>query len=155
MVKNLYVDFQKCTGCKACVLACSLEKEKCFSPSKSRIWVAEIEAEWLSMPILCEQCDNPPCKAVCPTDAIIKDIETGIVKIDYTKCIGCKECMWICPFGAISYDPDTRRVLKCDLCDSKPACVEVCTPGALKLVPAKRTTLPKVKERLIKVLKTY
>jgi len=155
--KVLVLDFQKCTGCKACVLTCSFKKEKRFSPSKSRIFVTEIESEWLSMPILCAQCDKPPCKVVCPSNAITKDLETGIVKIDYSKCIGCRECMWVCPFGAISYDPDSRQVIKCDLCNGEPACVEVCVPNALQFVPVSKATMPKrqkITEFHIRALKT-
>jgi Fe-S-cluster-containing dehydrogenase component len=154
--KILVVDFQRCTGCKACVLACSFKKEKCFSPTKSRISIIEDESEWLSTPIMCLQCDNPPCEAVCPTNAIAKNSETGIVKVDLSKCIGCRECMWICPFGAISYDPNTRRILKCDLCNGEPACVEVCIPGALQFLSASRADITKkrkVAEDRIKVIK--
>lgn len=155
--KILLVDFTKCTGCEACVLACSLEKEKSFSRAKSRIWIAKIEKEWLNMPILCEHCENPPCQAVCPVNAITKDSSTGIVKINYNKCIGCKECMWVCPFGAISYDPDRHQVFKCDLCGGEPACVKVCVPRALQFVPADKpialAKLKTIKDRM-KALKT-
>lgn len=137
----LFLDLDACTGCRACMVACSLVKEKVFSLSDARIWIPKMESICLSVPIICEQCDPAPCKTVCPTKAIIKDVKTSALVVDTDKCIGCKECVWACPFGAIS----VRRgvAVKCDLCDGQPECAKVCVPGAIRYVDLDRSTIEK------------
>ena len=97
--------------------------------------------------ILCNHCDEPPCVRVCPTKATFKLEATGIVAMDFHRCIGCRFCMMGCPYGARSfnwmeprpyikeYNPDfpTRMrgvVEKCNFCGERlalgqePACLE-------------------------------
>jgi Fe-S-cluster-containing dehydrogenase component len=96
---------------------------------------------------LCNHCNEPPCVRVCPTKATFRDEKTGIVAMDFHRCIGCRFCMMGCPYGARSfnwmdprpyiteYNPDfpTRMrgvVEKCNFCGERlalgqePACVE-------------------------------
>jgi len=153
--KILLMDMEKCTGCRACVIACSFVKKKVFSLIKSRIWILKIEDKCLAIPIVCEQCEDPPCMIVCPVRAIAIDPEIGRVMINSELCIGCKECIWVCPFGAIRLDPDKKIAVKCDLCDGDPECVKVCMPGALQYVRADRPLILKkweYAERRIKAL---
>jgi len=62
----------------------------------------------------------------------------GTVALDNSKCIGCKECVFACPFEVPKYDPETDKILKCDMCysridnDMEPACVKACPTGALQ-----------------------
>jgi len=102
-----------------------------------------------SFPVMCNHCDNPPCVKVCPTKATFVNETSGIVAMDFHRCIGCRFCMAACPYGARSfnwqdprpfvenYNPDfpTRMrgvVEKCNFCGERlalglePACVEAC-----------------------------
>ena len=52
-------------------------------------------------------------------------------------------CIVACPFGAIMYDADRKRVIKCELCEGDPQCVRLCPTGALAFLPKKSAHLPK------------
>lgn len=132
MVMILNMDY--CTGCKACVLACSFIKEKCFDPSRARIRIIGEEREGLNIPITCEHCTHPPCERICPVTAIHKSVEKGIVLVDSEKCTGCGLCRLVCPFGVETIAIRDRKAIKCDLCNGQPECVSFCLPGALKFV---------------------
>ena len=127
----LLVDPEKCVGCRQCALACSFAKGGEFSLSKARIetiWMPNID---INVPMICEHCQKPLCEEVCPTRAISRNQETGAVVINPDLCIGCKMCMIVCPFGAISIDLESKTMIKCDLCDGDPECVKHCVYGAL------------------------
>ncbi|RJP29429.1 MAG: 4Fe-4S dicluster domain-containing protein [Candidatus Omnitrophota bacterium] len=86
----------------------------------------------------CLHCNEPTCEAVCPVGAFHKDQETGAVIYESHKCIGCRYCMYACPFGIPRYEWGTPFpvVQKCILCyeeiktGRKPACTEACQDGA-------------------------
>jgi len=135
MGKVLNIDIGKCTGCRACELACSMKHYGEYNPSKSMIRVSIFVKEAYAVPLTCLQCKDAECKNVCPFDAIttIIDARSGarIVKIDEDECRGCKMCVKACPMGNILLT-DEERVGKCDLCDGDPECVKFCLAGALK-----------------------
>ena len=116
-----------CMGCHACEVACKQEHELGVGPRLARVFERAPDF----FPIYCHHCANAPCKESCPVDAISKS-EQGLVLIDDDLCIGCKECMEACPFGAMQFDDDRETAAKCDLCverlkESKtPACFSVC-----------------------------
>ena len=46
----------------------------------------------------CNHCEQPKCAENCPTGSIYKREKDGLVVQDQEKCIGCKMCLWSCPF---------------------------------------------------------
>ena len=60
----------------------------------------------------CNQCENPPCVAICPVTAMYRRPD-GIVEFDGDKCIGCKACLNACPYDAIYIDPESHTAAKC------------------------------------------
>jgi len=131
MEKVLMVDVTKCTGCRICELVCSLSHEGECNPLKSRIRVFKIEEEGIDLPCVCQHCDTPLCRDVCPVDAIRRDPDTGAVIIKEELCVGCRACSLVCPYGAITMDVSRKVMLKCDLCDGDPRCVKFCLTKAL------------------------
>jgi len=114
----------RCTGCQNCTLACSVFHDGEFRPHTSRIQVTTWESEGFSMPTTCQQCEDAPCVAVCPTGAMHDDLTMNRVAWDEVKCIGCRMCTLACPFGAVVFDgapPDhqvrslRRETRMCDL----------------------------------------
>lgn len=135
-----YIDPRECTGCKQCIMACSLTKSRKYDPKESRICLKRMEPKGWSIPIVCEHCIEAPCAAVCPVYAISRDKETGVVKIDLGKCTGCRLCRYFCPWGKETIEIKEvaghhgLKAVKCDLCEGDPACAKVCVPGALRWV---------------------
>ena len=143
MAKVLYVDHDKCTGCRLCELVCAVSHDGISNPARSRIRVMKWEAEGLYVPMTCQQCQDAPCLNVCPVKAISQDADTGRVLVDYNVCIGCRSCVSVCPFGAMSFNTTDRRVLKCDLCDGNPQCVRFCEVKAVDFIEADDVSLIK------------
>ena len=141
MEKILFVDPEKCTGCKVCELICSLHHENEINPMKSRIHVISWEDEGIDVPMVCQQCETPMCEAVCPAHATYRDPQTGAMLINEEICLGCRMCMIACPFGGPSINSDTRKTIKCDLCQGEPKCVDFCVTQALQYVPASKAIL--------------
>ena len=148
MEKLLLFDVSKCTGCRTCELACSLIQTGVCNPASSRRRTIHFNEAILDVSMQCQQCDDPACMNICPAEAIYMDDSTGAIIINYDKCIGCKMCSIACPFGAISVDPLTKRVVKCDLCSGDPACVKFCLTGAIEYVTAHAYDLKRQRERI-------
>jgi electron transport protein HydN len=110
-----------------------------FNPKLFMVKTARVSA-----PVHCRHCESPACKASCTSGAIT--IEDNKVMVNAKKCIGCKNCVIACPFGAVEIvetgeilpDGTPRRIAnKCDLCSGIadiPSCVRVCPTDALELV---------------------
>lgn len=136
MIAALFVDPNRCIGCRACVQACS----EC--PEHGGI--SMIHLDWLeraasvqSAPTVCMHCAEPACATVCPTDAIKIDPEGVVLSALVERCIGCGNCQLACPFGVPQIDEAQALMRKCDLCYDrtsvglKPMCATVCPSGAL------------------------
>jgi Fe-S-cluster-containing hydrogenase component 2 len=132
--KFLWVDPKKCNGCMECETVCAQVKTGVKDPVRSRIRVIDWNKKGLFLPVSCQHCETAPCLAVCPKEAIHRDPENQRVMVDYDRCVSCRMCVAVCPFGAMGYEEQTRMVVKCDLCGGNPACIPCCEPGALKFV---------------------
>lgn len=121
-----------CSGCETCQLMCSLENTGAFNPKKSRIKVVPVSVG-ITIPITCQQCEDPWCQRACPEKAIVQHKKLNILVVDEKKCTGCEACIGACPFGIMVYDPEKRKALKCDLCGGNPACVQYCPSKVLVL----------------------
>ncbi|MHC4592333.1 MAG: 4Fe-4S dicluster domain-containing protein, partial [Planctomycetota bacterium] len=92
-----------------------------------------------AMPAVCRQCEEAPCVAACPNEAMYVD-EAGIVRRGKVLCTGCGSCALACPFGVIDAETTRSEIAKCDLCAERtpqgllPRCVSICPSGALKFL---------------------
>jgi nitrate reductase beta subunit len=93
------------------------------------------EVERLTMfylPRICNHCANPSCVAACPSGAIYKRGEDGIVLINQDKCRGWRACVAACPYKKIYYNWKTGKSEKCILCFPRletgqpPSCFHSC-----------------------------
>lgn len=151
MAKALYIDYQKCTGCRLCELVCAVSHDGISNPARSRIRVMKWEAEGLYIPMSCQQCQDAPCMNVCPVKAISRDDEMGRISVDYDACIGCRSCVGVCPFGAMSFNVIDKQVFKCDLCDGDPQCVRFCDVKAVDLIEPEDLSIMKKRNAAEKI----
>ena len=132
---HIVVDEARCSGCRACELACVARRHGRFGTADARIRVVKIEAEGIDRPSLCRRCDDAPCVAVCPAGALTTTDGSGTVHFNPEDCIVCPACAAACPFDVVFIDAATAMPLICDLCEGDPACVGRCVTGALSLAP--------------------
>ena len=144
--KMLVVDPERCTGCRLCEITCSVKHTGVSNPSRARIHIVKWETDGFYLPMRCQQCQDAPCMAVCPKEAISRDTLLDRVVIDYDMCIGCKMCVSACPFGAMGFDADRGQVFKCDLCDGDPQCVRFCDMKAVDYVETAKFQYPRMRE---------
>lgn len=146
-----YFDSDACTGCKACQVACKETYQLGPDNLYRRVynyqggsWARNGAGTYVPdgvfgyfVSVGCNHCTDPACVANCPTGAMQKDDETGVVWTDHEVCIGCKTCQTACPYGAPTYSEDDGFMLKCDMCADerslgrKPVCVAACPMRAL------------------------
>jgi len=144
---GFFVDTTRCIMCWGCAVAC-----KQWNGIKAgTVARRKVEEEFTGTfpnckrsftSLSCMHCEAPACAAFCPTDAIIKREEDGIVIVDKELCIGCDSCIGACPFGV----PELRyfageadpKMDKCDTClgigremGEEPHCVKSCPLGVL------------------------
>jgi len=127
-VKYLYVYPEKCTGCRECAVACSLNLFGECNPKKAAITVIRDEFRKYEYPVVCYQCEDPVCLKYCHQNAYT--IVDGVVIRDPDRCIGCRMCAVLCPYNAIT--AIEGEIIKCDLCGGDPKCVKYCSTGAIQ-----------------------
>ena len=166
---GMVIDTRRCMACHTCIIGCKSEN---YIPD-GIVWnnIATVGSGGMDCPsgdfpnvkmhaktIACQHCENPACARVCPVGATYKDKETGVVRQDYDKCIGCRMCMAACPYtGVRSFNweepkysvgfrygnldaPEHQKhtVEKCTFCwhrlakGKNPICTEVCPARARK-----------------------
>jgi len=138
---SFIVDVNKCTGCHACAMACTIENNLPVDQSWrtvdtfNELHVPGIELLHLSL--ACNHCEDAPCMAQCPADAYYRDEPTDAVLINADVCVGCQYCAWVCPYDAPKYDAVAGVMTKCTFCVDRqhqglaPACTAACPTGAL------------------------
>jgi len=129
-------DYEMCSGCRRCELACSMHHEDWMWPEASRVRVF-MPFPGLEVPHLCAQCDNYPCVDACPVEALTIDEDTTAVLVDREKCTSCGACIDACPGKIPFLHPGDNKATICDLCGGDPECVKVCHEArydALRLV---------------------
>ncbi len=158
---GMLINLHKCREeCSVCTDACRKENNVAFHGDKrwDIHWIRKVtirsleapEAGEQSVPLLCNQCDEPPCAQVCPVQATFKR-DDGVVLIDHHRCIGCRYCVVACPYNARFFNYKENRswpnkdfpkrshgvAESCTFCahlldeGRLPVCVEGCPSGAL------------------------
>lgn len=141
----MVIDLHRCTRCDDCVKACAAVHD-----GNPRFVRQGVSHERLQFVQACMQCTDPVCMIGCPTGAIARDEESGVVEIFEPICVGCGTCAASCPYQNIRmaevFDPQGRafrdvqsgkpiaKATKCDMCSrqpSGPACASACPHDAL------------------------
>lgn len=140
-----------CTGCKTCQVACKETYKLPVNNLYRKVynyqggsWEATEAGHYAPsgvfgyfVSVACNHCANPACVENCPTGAMQKDEDTGIVWTDHEACIGCKTCQTVCPYEAPTFHEEEGYMLKCDMCKDEqalgrtPVCVAACPMRAL------------------------
>lgn len=134
-----------CIGCRACEIACKDKNGLPAGPRFRRVQYVEggtyPEVFAFKINMSCNHCAEPACLPTCPTGAIFKRKDNGVVDIDSTLCIGCRKCEAACPFGAPQFNVELNIVQKCNMCidelevGRKPYCVSACMMRVLDIGP--------------------
>jgi len=136
----MVIDLRKCIGCHSCEVACKSEND--VPLGVWRTWVKQVnKGEYPNvrtyfLPVLCNHCASAICVRNCPVKATWQR-EDGIVVVDEHRCIGCKYCIFSCPYGGVRHlNPLKKYAQSCYFCKHRvdaglePACVVACPTGA-------------------------
>jgi Fe-S-cluster-containing dehydrogenase component len=132
----------RCIGCRACEVQCQVRNDAApgvkpgvlVAPGPER-GPAVVQAPAAFRP--CFHCEKPWCAAACPTGAMARRPQDGLVAVSRKLCIGCRACIAACPWKVPQWDETAGKVVKCDLCHERvagglqPACVAGCSTHAL------------------------
>lgn len=139
--KGFYFNMQLCIGCKTCQIACK-DKNNLGTGIIFRR-VKSFETGVYPQPGIyhysgsCNHCTEAKCVKGCPTGAMHYS-DDGTVQHDADVCIGCRYCIWNCPYSVPQYREDKNVVGKCDSCrdlrdaGQNAACEDACLMRCLK-----------------------
>jgi formate dehydrogenase iron-sulfur subunit len=154
----MFTDTSLCIGCRACQVACKQWNELGMEPpewtggyqnhahftDKTFRLVRFLEHQppggglaWLLMSDVCKHCVQAGCLEACPTGAIHRT-DLGTVNIDPGRCNGCRYCIAACPFGVVSFRPESGTAHKCTFCNDRiqngltPACAKACPTESIQ-----------------------
>lgn len=140
---GFYIDTTRCINCKTCEIACKDINDLAVGLRLRRVHTFEDgefpEVYAYNISMSCHHCEDPACVRNCPARAYTKRDEDGIVTHDPERCIGCRYCSWVCPYGAPQFDPRSGTVKKCNMClglidaGESPACVSACPTRAIEI----------------------
>ena len=112
---GIAVDMDLCTGCQACVAACSMENNVPFVGEEQsgygrqmswirveRLWEGEYPEVKATpfQPVMCQQCGSAPCEPVCPVFATVHSQAEQLNLQVYNRCVGTRYCANNCPYVA-------------------------------------------------------
>lgn len=143
MAYGMLIDTRYCSGCQTCVVSCKMSNRVGGDAFYSHVISLDGDTLYQATgvypnvkmkfrPTLCNHCESPACFANCPTGAVSKDTETGIVSVDGEICIGCGDCAVSCPYEIPVVLEEQGVAGKCDFCASRvadgelPYCVAAC-----------------------------
>lgn len=143
-MKRIFINYEKCDGCKNCSVACMQAHRKepgsvydldlTDPENESRNFIFR-DTSGRYKPLFCRHCDEPECVMSCMSGALAKDIKSGHVFYNESKCGSCFMCVMNCPYGVLKPDRVTRtKVVKCDFCvndGEEPNCVKACPKKAI------------------------
>jgi molybdopterin-containing oxidoreductase family iron-sulfur binding subunit len=153
---GMLIDTSKCAdGCHSCVEACDKEhgmdlitrpegQDGVKYAQQKPTWIRKMRLKdnltgrVVTLPMLCQHCEHPPCVDVCPTGASFRRAD-GIVMVDRHICIGCRYCMMACPYHARSFIHQEVEV-KPTLTPRGKGCVESCNFCVNRLDNGQTTT---------------
>lgn len=110
---GMVIDQDLCTGCQACVAACSMENNIPFVGEEDaaygrsmhwirteRFWEGEYPEVKMTayQPMLCQQCGRAPCEPVCPVFAAVHSASEDLNLQVYNRCVGTRYCANNCPY---------------------------------------------------------
>ena len=148
---GFYINQSICIGCKACTVSCKDKNDLDVGMNFRRVYSYEeggygqlgdgftsnVKSFYFS--IACNHCDAPECMKNCPTGAIEKRKEDGVVIIHQDVCIGAQLCIKACPYAAPQYNEKIKKANKCNLCidldGEDPVCVSTCPMHAIEFGP--------------------
>jgi len=148
-MKRIFIDADKCRGCKNCAVACIQSQRNAGSlydlnlaepgfESRNNIL---LDSKKNYKPLFCRHCDKPRCASSCISGAMSKSSVTGHVMYDKAKCSQCFMCVMNCPYGVLKPDKAGAYVVKCDFCGDReegPGCTKMCPTKAIHVEEAEK-----------------